>query len=149
MTYSLPQIYEEFSHTINNADQQKDLKWWSNNHGINMAMNWPSFVVSFLFLLKPSVAANGRTSYLLTGIYGGVPWHCQGQQIKRGTAGSTHHAHQPATCGRGCARKPVDYPVVNIRLSQLFSRNTPRQTAWRRTPAPWAVSAAERVWRAK
>lgn len=73
MTYSLPQIYEEFSHTINNADQQKDLKWWSNNHGINMAMNWPSFVVSFLFLLKPSVAANGRTSYLLTGIYGGVP----------------------------------------------------------------------------
>jgi len=46
--YSLPQIYEEFSHTINNADQQKDLKWWSNNHGINMAMNWPSFVVSLL-----------------------------------------------------------------------------------------------------
>ncbi|XP_020799418.1 protein kinase C and casein kinase substrate in neurons protein 1 isoform X2 [Drosophila serrata] len=41
---SLPQIYEEFYHTINNADHQKDLKWWSNNHGINMAMNWPSFV---------------------------------------------------------------------------------------------------------
>ncbi|XP_036326282.1 protein kinase C and casein kinase substrate in neurons protein 1 [Rhagoletis pomonella] len=40
----LPQIYEEFYHTINNADQQKDLKWWSNNHGVNMAMNWPSFV---------------------------------------------------------------------------------------------------------
>lgn len=42
---SLPQIYEEFYHTINNADHQKDLKWWSNNHGVNMAMNWPSFVV--------------------------------------------------------------------------------------------------------
>ncbi|SPP88177.1 protein kinase C and casein kinase II substrate protein 3 isoform X1 [Drosophila guanche] len=41
---SLPQIYDEFYHTINNADQQKDLKWWSNNHGINMAMNWPIFV---------------------------------------------------------------------------------------------------------
>jgi len=41
---SLPQIYEEFYHTINNADHQKDLKWWSNNHGVNMAMNWPSFV---------------------------------------------------------------------------------------------------------
>ncbi|XP_067644544.1 protein kinase C and casein kinase substrate in neurons protein 1 isoform X4 [Eurosta solidaginis] len=40
----LPQIYEEFYHTINNADQQKDLKWWSNNHGVNMAMNWPAFV---------------------------------------------------------------------------------------------------------
>lgn len=36
MTYdSLPQIYEEFYHTINNADHNKDLKWWSNNHGVN------------------------------------------------------------------------------------------------------------------
>lgn len=43
--FSLPQIYEEFYHTINNADHQKDLKWWSNNHGVNMAMAWPSFVV--------------------------------------------------------------------------------------------------------
>lgn len=41
---SLPQIYEELYHTINNSDHQKDLKWWSNNHGVNMAMNWPSFV---------------------------------------------------------------------------------------------------------
>lgn len=40
----LPQIYEEFYHTISNADHQKDLKWWSNNHGVNMAMNWPTFV---------------------------------------------------------------------------------------------------------
>lgn len=41
---SLPQIYEEFYHTVNNADSGKDLKLWSNNHGVNMAMNWPSFV---------------------------------------------------------------------------------------------------------
>ncbi|VVC94970.1 unnamed protein product [Leptidea sinapis] len=40
---TLPQIYEEFHHTINNADHQKDLKWWANNHGINMAMAWPQF----------------------------------------------------------------------------------------------------------
>ncbi|KAL1110216.1 hypothetical protein AAG570_008293 [Ranatra chinensis] len=39
----LPQIYEEFYHTINNADHEKDLKWWSNNHGVHMAMNWPQF----------------------------------------------------------------------------------------------------------
>jgi len=39
----LSQIYEEFYHTINNADNNKDLKWWSNNHGVNMAMNWPEF----------------------------------------------------------------------------------------------------------
>ena len=44
--FSLPQIYEEFYHTINNADHNKDLKWWSNNHGVNMAMNWPAFIVS-------------------------------------------------------------------------------------------------------
>lgn len=43
---SLPQIYKEFHHTINNADHQKDLKWWSNNHGVNMGMSWPTFVVS-------------------------------------------------------------------------------------------------------
>ncbi|XP_050088749.1 protein kinase C and casein kinase substrate in neurons protein 1 isoform X3 [Anopheles aquasalis] len=41
---SLPQIYKEFHHTINNADPQKDLKWWSNNHGVNMGMSWPTFV---------------------------------------------------------------------------------------------------------
>ncbi|XP_037904094.1 protein kinase C and casein kinase substrate in neurons protein 1 isoform X2 [Hermetia illucens] len=41
---SLPQIYEEFHHTITNADDQKDLKWWANTHGDNMAMNWPTFV---------------------------------------------------------------------------------------------------------
>lgn len=42
----LQQIYEELYHTINNADYEKDLKWWSNNHGVNMAMNWPQFEVS-------------------------------------------------------------------------------------------------------
>ena len=46
--YRLPQIYEEFHHTINNADHQKDLKWWANNHGVNMAMAWPQFEVRTL-----------------------------------------------------------------------------------------------------
>ncbi|XP_065158110.1 protein kinase C and casein kinase substrate in neurons protein 1 isoform X2 [Atheta coriaria] len=40
---ALPLIYEELYHTIHNADYNKDLKWWSNNYGVNMAMNWPSF----------------------------------------------------------------------------------------------------------
>lgn len=39
----LPRIYEEFNHTVANADYEKDLKWWSNNHGVNMPMNWPNF----------------------------------------------------------------------------------------------------------
>ena len=39
----LAQIYEEFYHTVNNSDPEKDLTWWSNTHGVNMAMNWPQF----------------------------------------------------------------------------------------------------------
>merc|ERR1711892_1362361 len=40
---SLPQIYDEFYHTVNNADHEKDLRWWSNTHGVNMPMAWPQF----------------------------------------------------------------------------------------------------------
>ena len=39
----LPKIYEEFFHTVSNADHEKDLRWWSNTHGVNMPMNWPQF----------------------------------------------------------------------------------------------------------
>lgn len=47
---NLPKIYEEYRHTIQNADAVKDLKWWSNNHGIGMAMNWPQFEVRLLYI---------------------------------------------------------------------------------------------------
>jgi len=40
---ALPQIYDEFYHTVNNADHEKDLRWWSNTHGVNMPMAWPTF----------------------------------------------------------------------------------------------------------
>jgi len=40
---ALPQIYEELYHTVNNADHDKDVKWWSNIYGVNMSMNWPQF----------------------------------------------------------------------------------------------------------
>ncbi|XP_049697570.1 protein kinase C and casein kinase substrate in neurons protein 1 isoform X4 [Helicoverpa armigera] len=53
---SLPQIYAEFHHTINNADSQKDLKWWANNHGVNMAMAWPQFEE------LPPITANNKSS---------------------------------------------------------------------------------------
>nr|XP_027199868.1 protein kinase C and casein kinase substrate in neurons protein 1-like [Dermatophagoides pteronyssinus] len=36
-------IYEEFRHTIQNADASKDLKYWSNTYGVGMPMNWPQF----------------------------------------------------------------------------------------------------------
>lgn len=40
---TLPQIYEEFYHTVSNADHEKDLRWWSNTYGVNMPMAWPQF----------------------------------------------------------------------------------------------------------
>lgn len=39
----LPNIYEEFRHTLQNADATKDLEWWSNTYGIGMGMDWPQF----------------------------------------------------------------------------------------------------------
>ena len=49
LIFRLPQIYEEFYHTVNNADHEKDLKWWSNTYGVNMPMNWPQFEVCTIF----------------------------------------------------------------------------------------------------
>ncbi|KAJ8023936.1 Protein kinase C and casein kinase substrate in neurons protein 1 [Holothuria leucospilota] len=37
------EIYTDFMNTLQNSDSEKDLKWWSANHGINMSMNWPAF----------------------------------------------------------------------------------------------------------
>ncbi|CAL1538277.1 unnamed protein product [Lymnaea stagnalis] len=37
------QIYTNLHSTIGNMDYNKDLKWWSANHGVDMAMNWPTF----------------------------------------------------------------------------------------------------------
>lgn len=39
----LPVIYEEYRHTLQNADAAKDLKWWSNTYGVGMNINWPQF----------------------------------------------------------------------------------------------------------
>jgi hypothetical protein len=30
---------------VNAADSDKDLKWFSNFHGVDMPMNWPAFEV--------------------------------------------------------------------------------------------------------
>lgn len=40
---NLATIYDDFKQVINNADASKDLKWWSQNHGIGMPVNWPTF----------------------------------------------------------------------------------------------------------
>ncbi|KAA8590795.1 hypothetical protein FQN60_001738 [Etheostoma spectabile] len=36
-------IYRELERTILGANTQEDLKWFSNNHGPEMPMNWPAF----------------------------------------------------------------------------------------------------------
>ncbi|XP_074659845.1 protein kinase C and casein kinase substrate in neurons protein 1-like isoform X1 [Tubulanus polymorphus] len=38
-----PQIFKDMHSTISNADYQRDLKWWSNNRGVDMPMAWPRF----------------------------------------------------------------------------------------------------------
>ncbi|XP_023266048.1 protein kinase C and casein kinase substrate in neurons protein 1-like isoform X2 [Seriola lalandi dorsalis] len=36
-------VYRELERTITSASPQEDLKWFSNNHGPGMHMNWPQF----------------------------------------------------------------------------------------------------------
>ncbi|KAL6458443.1 hypothetical protein MHYP_G00336730 [Metynnis hypsauchen] len=36
-------VYRELERTITSASAQEDLKWFSNNHGPGMHMNWPQF----------------------------------------------------------------------------------------------------------
>lgn len=43
----MKQIYEEYYHTVNLADSNQDLKWWAQNNGTGMAMNWPTFEVGY------------------------------------------------------------------------------------------------------
>ena len=45
------QVYTDLHSTISNTDADKDLKWWSDNHGADMPMAWPVFEVTFRALL--------------------------------------------------------------------------------------------------
>ncbi len=43
--HSYATVYSELERTITSASTQEDLKWFSNNHGPGMHMNWPQFEV--------------------------------------------------------------------------------------------------------
>lgn len=43
--FSYSMVYRELERTITSASPQEDLKWFSNNHGPDMHMNWPQFEV--------------------------------------------------------------------------------------------------------
>lgn len=43
--FSYATVYRDLERTITSASAQDDLKWFSNNHGPGMHMNWPQFEV--------------------------------------------------------------------------------------------------------
>lgn len=45
----LPRIYDQLRQTINMSEASKDLRWWSQNHGVEMPMLWPTFEVITYF----------------------------------------------------------------------------------------------------
>lgn len=55
-------IYRELERTILAANTQEDLKWFSNNHGPGMHMNWPAFEVQHHTFIRRSFTS--RTALL-------------------------------------------------------------------------------------
>ena len=45
VNFRYSQVYTDLHRTISNTDADKDLKWWSDNHGADMPMAWPVFEV--------------------------------------------------------------------------------------------------------
>lgn len=45
-------MYTSLHSTIGQIDSDKDLRWWSTNHGSDMPMNWPTFEVFIDFILN-------------------------------------------------------------------------------------------------
>jgi hypothetical protein len=45
-------IYGDLYNTVGNADYDKDLRWWSQTHGVDMAMSWPVFEVRTIHSLS-------------------------------------------------------------------------------------------------
>lgn len=56
-------IYRELERTILAANTQEDLKWFSNNHGPGMHMNWPAFEVRRRASTQDSLCLCGVPSF--------------------------------------------------------------------------------------
>ena len=41
--------FQQYAHTIENCDPDKDLIWWSDTYGAGMKMNWPTFEVFYSY----------------------------------------------------------------------------------------------------
>ena len=58
-------IYEDLEQKINSANDKNDLQWWSDNHGVDMPMYWPTFeVINCLFYLTWTIYINYSQPYL-------------------------------------------------------------------------------------
>ncbi|ESN92589.1 hypothetical protein HELRODRAFT_156082 [Helobdella robusta] len=59
----IPIIYNNYTQSVNKLEPEKDLKWWSENHGVEMAMTWPTFeeyITEFHSITsKPTKSADG------------------------------------------------------------------------------------------
>ncbi|XP_068623040.1 protein kinase C and casein kinase substrate in neurons protein 1 isoform X2 [Battus philenor] len=109
---TLPQIYEEFHHTINNADHQKDLKWWANNHGVNMAMAWPQFEE------LPPINAN-KTSKNSNNVESTANNERSLSNNVNNTsiANSTHGSHNAAHNNAGSANNTIDKKSISAPIA--------------------------------
>jgi len=108
----LPQIYEEFYHTVNNADHEKDLKWWSNTHGVNMAMNWPYFEE---YTEEFRDIAKGRSKEAIPGI----------MLINQRPVGEDVHEFPPVN--NKVARKPVTRVIPTDVTSETKTEGKPKE----------------------
>lgn len=112
----LPQIYEEFYHTVNNADREKDLKWWSNTHGVNMAMNWPYFEE---YTEEFRDIAKGRSKEAIPGI----------MLINQRPVGEDLHEFPPVN--NKVSRKPASRVIITDVTSETKTEGKPKENTER------------------
>lgn len=48
----LREIYDSYWRQVELADASQDLRWWAQNHGTGMPMNWPIYEVEMKLFLE-------------------------------------------------------------------------------------------------
>lgn len=94
---AVPQIYAQLRQTIDQADYNKDLMWWSQNHGTGMAMNWPQFEeysTEFHAISRKEKKAAGGEGITLTSIQKNNS-HQPPKAVQQQPTSSQNHHHAP------------------------------------------------------
>lgn len=66
---SYSSIYRDLEYAIKSADVPEDLKWFKNNHGPGMTMNWPQFEVRTSFNLFIAIGSCVFFAYMIKGTF--------------------------------------------------------------------------------